>query len=113
MARTHVIDAGSAGKVIAFRSTITTRQALKLVRQTGELLSAAGVAPEIRTAAFGTVLARLLARLGCRHLVRIPVPAYWQAVFLLPQLVAVAAGEVRQGCLPRGCALRNTVSPAV
>jgi len=105
MARTHVNNTGfagktttaPAGKVIAFRTTITTRQALGLMRRAGALLDAAGVARERRTAAFGTVMARLLASLDCHHVVRIPVPAYRQAVALLPQIVNITAREVRHG----------------
>ncbi|HML54293.1 MAG TPA: hypothetical protein PKC79_09375 [Solidesulfovibrio magneticus] len=95
MARTHVIDAGSAGKVIPFRTTITPQQALGLMRRAGALLDAHGVCPQRRTAAFGTVMGRLLSSLGCRHMVRIPVLAYRQAGELLPEIVAVTAREVR------------------
>ncbi len=110
MARTHVNDAGlagktatkPAGKVIAFRTTITTRQALGLMRRAGRLLDAAGVPPEIRTAAFGSVMERLLVSLGCRHMVRIPVLAFRRAGTMLPEIVAVTAKEVRHGAATRG-----------
>lgn len=103
MARTHVNNTGlagktataPAGKVIAFRTTITTRQALGLMRRAGTLLDAHGVSPERRTAAFGTVMTRLLSSLGCHHMVRIPVLAYRRAGDMLPEIVNVTAREVR------------------